>query len=84
MDKKEALAKWSDACVVVQAGATIVRDGNWTTMGRALRHCADTTTVDVRAEKLNGDMVVEVKPVEREVSEGKSPMNLSPFLLVVR
>lgn len=86
MDKKEALAKWSDACVVVEAGKTTVRSGNWTTLERALRHCADTSTIDERKDKLNGDTIVEVKPAEREGEPppGKTHINLPPFLLVVR
>lgn len=85
MDKSAALAKWSDACVVVEAGKTIVRDGNWTTLERALRHCADTSTVDERDDKLNGDTIVVVTPAKRtEAPKGKTPINLPPFLLVVR
>jgi len=86
MDKTEALGKWSDACVVVEAGKVIVREGNWMTLERAMRHCADTSTVDEREDKLNGDTIVEVKPAEREGDppKGKTRMNLPPFLLVVR
>lgn len=85
MDKKEALAKWTDACVVVEAGEIIVRDGNWTTIDRAMRHCADTSTVDEREDKMNGDTIVTVTPAKRETAPaGKTPINLPPFLLVVR
>ncbi len=83
MDKKEALSKWSDACSIVKFGPTIVRDGNWTTLGRSLRHCADTSTV-VESGELNGDQVVEVTPKPKETAKGKTPMNLPPFLLVVK
>ncbi len=83
MDKTEALSKWSDACTVVKLGPTIVRDGNWTTLVRSLRHCADTSTV-VESDKLNGDVVVLVTPKPKEAPPGKTPMNLPPFLLVVK
>lgn len=85
MTKTEALKTWSEACVVVEAGTVIVREGNWMTMARALHYCADTSTVDERADKLNGDTVVKVTPAERkQESPGKQPINLAPFLLVVR
>jgi hypothetical protein len=83
MDKPQALAKWSDACTVCECGPTVVRDGNWTTLERALRRCSDTTTVIEKAS-LNGDMVVEVRPVPNKPPEGKEPMVMPPFLLVVK
>ena len=83
MNVTEALAKWSDACTVVELRGTVVRDGNWTTLERALRHCADTSTV-VEKSTLNGDQVVEVTPAPKDTAKGKSAMNLPPFLLVVR
>jgi hypothetical protein len=83
MDKKAAVTKWSDACVVVENRGVYIRDGNWQTIDRALRHCADTSTVDQKGS-LNGDMVVLVTPAPKKTAEGKSPLNLPPFLLVVR
>lgn len=85
MDKSEALKKWSDACTVCECGKTYVRDGNWQTIARAMRHCSDTSTV-VEKSELNGDMVVLVTPAPNEVERqpGKKPINLPPFLLVVK
>lgn len=85
MDKTAALKKWSDACTVCECGETYVRDGNWTTITRALRHCSDTSTV-VEKSELNGDIVVLVTPAPKETEPppGKTPMRLPPFLLVVR
>ena len=84
MTKTDSLKKWSDACPVVQIGPTYVRDGNWTTLDRALRHCADTSTIDESEGALNGDTVVVVTPASKEVAQGKSPMSMPPFLLVVK
>lgn len=85
MSKAEALNKWSDACTVCECGPTYVRDGNWTTIAKALRHCSDTSTV-VEKSNLNGDTVVLVTPAKKEVDPqaGKTPINLPPFLMVVR
>ena len=71
----EALGKWTDACSAVKAKEQYIRDGNWTTLARALRHCKDKTEI-TEDGKLNGDTVLAVKP--------DSPIGLPPFLLVVR
>lgn len=84
MTKAEAITTWSDACAVVAIGDTFVRNGNWTTIDRALRHCADTSTVNDSKKTLNGDAIIEVKPVAKETVKGKSEMALPPFLLVVK
>lgn len=86
MNKTEAIKKWSEACVVVEAGPVIVREGNWMPIARALHYCSDTSTVHERTEKLNGDTVVEVKPAERDgdAPPGKQHITVAPFLLVVK
>lgn len=84
MTKNEALREWSEACIVIQAGPVMVRDGNWMPIDRALRHCADTTTVDARKDEFNGDVVVDVVPVPKDAAKGKTPMTLAPFMLVVK
>ena len=83
MKKPDALAKWSDACSVSVAGGIIVRDGNWTTLARAMRHCTDDTELSEKGS-LNGDAVVEVKPARKDTALGKLPMPTDSFLLVVR
>jgi hypothetical protein len=82
MNKTEALSKWSDACSAVKLKEQFVRDGNWTTLARALRHFNDETATIAEAGALNGDTVIEVTPAE--VKPDKAPVNRPPFLLVVK
>lgn len=86
MTKTDAIKQWSEACVVVEAGKVIVREGNWMPIDRALRYCSDTSTVDKREDNLNGDTIVEVTPAEREGDPppGKKHICLAPFMLVVK
>jgi hypothetical protein len=82
MKKTEALSKWSDACSASKVKEQIVRDGNWTTLARALRHFNDENAAIEKADELNGDTVIEVTPAE--VKPDKAPVNRPPFLLVVK
>jgi len=75
MTTSEALARYSDACSAVQVKEQYIRDGNWGPLAHALRHCKDKTEI-TEAGTLNGDTVVMVTP--------DSPLNLPPFLLVVK
>lgn len=71
----ESLGKWSDAATVVKANDQLIRDGNWQSLKRALRHCKEQTEI-TEAGTLNGDTVLEVTP--------DSPIGLPTFLLVVK
>jgi hypothetical protein len=82
MNKTEALSKWSDACSAVKLKEQFVRDGNWTTLARALRHFNDDNATIEEAGELNGDTVIEVTP--SEIKPDQAPMNRTPFLLVVK
>lgn len=81
MTVKEALSKWSDACTVCQAKEQYIRDGNWQTIARALRHFTKegAASVDVAGD-LNGDTVIEVTPAAPSDESKPRP----PFLLVVK
>jgi hypothetical protein len=82
MKKTEALSKWSDACSASKVKEQIVRDGNWTTLARALRHFNDENAAIEESGELNGDTVIKVTP--SEIKPDKAPVNCPQFLLVVR
>lgn len=83
MTVTDALGKWAEACSATKAGEQIIRNGNWTPIARALRHCKGGTIEE--AGKLNSDTVLLVTPAEpQDVPAGKEPIRLSPFLLVVK
>lgn len=83
MTVKEALEKWSDACSASKVGeGKFVRDGNWESLARSLRH-GEATLDD--AGELNGDTVVLITPAEPAAPpKGKSKLIRPPFYLVVK
>jgi hypothetical protein len=85
MTVKEAIEKWSEAATVTKAGKVLVRDGNWSSTARALRHFTDDGAAEVTEsdDTLNGDTVIVVTP-HNEKDAPPSPRNRAPFLLVVK
>lgn len=75
MSIDDALNKWTEGCTAEEAKGQIVRNGNWQSLKRALRHCKAKTEIK-EAGELNGDTVLSVTP--------ESPIGLPPFLLVVK
>ena len=83
MTVEEAIGKWSEGCTAEDANGQLIRNGNWQPIERALRHCKGGAVAEHK-QKLNGDTVIVVTPKESKPAEGKSPMTLPPFLLVVK
>ena len=81
----DALSRWSEACAAIELKGQTVRDGNWESLTRTLRHFKDgeTAAVELVAEH-GGSAILKITPVQGEVPQGKTPMNRPAFLILVR